>query len=467
MSGRNPRMKPKKRHSLLWKYLLLIGAALMLLPVAFTTITILFYEPSRGVLPDGEGGFLSATDVERLWHEEAESLAAAAPTDIEARLERWQSDYPDSRVVWVDEEGRRVAQAPAAAGYAERWSRAETIRFMKDGYDADPFTVVAQLGPEGERGFLALEVPRRVFESEPVNRYGLGEYSAIVGTFLVLALFMAVSAMFFYRVRGRLLRLRDAMTSPSTPGGLPAPVEARLPDEIGLLERAFNDMLAELTRSREREREEEGLRRELIASLSHDLRTPLTAIRGHAYRLAQEATTEAGRESAALIDRKIGQMDRLIDNLLSYTLLSAGKYPFHPKRTDVTRLVRTACAGWYGAFEREGFDIDVELPDEAVLWVVDPGWLERVLDNLFQNVLRHAKRGRYVGVRLEIDPSNGEARIHVADRGEGMASDSGEKGAGIGLSIAELMLREMRLAWTFESRPDGTTVTIARNLNET
>ena len=459
-------MKPKKRHSLLWKYLLLIGAALLLLPVAFTSITILFYEPARGILPDGEGGFLSATDVERLWHEEAERLASAAPADIAARLDRWQADYPDSKVVWVDGQGRRTAQSPADAGFPEQWTRAETIRYMKDGYDADPFTVVAQLGPEGERGFLALEVPRSVFESEPVNRYGLGEYSAIIGTFLVLALFMGMSAMFFYRVRSRLLRLRDAMTSPSAPGRLPEPVEARLPDEIGLLERAFNAMLAELARSREREREEERLRRELIASLSHDLRTPLTAIRGHAYRLAQEASSDAGRESAALIDRKIGQMDRLIDNLLSYTLLSAGKYPFHPKPTDVARLLRTTCAGWYATFEREGFEIDVDLPEEAVLWLVDPGWLERVLDNLFQNVLRHAKDGRYVGVRLASD-ARGEAAVVVRDRGGGMGSDSGEKGAGIGLSIAEMMLREMKLDWSFDSGPDGTTVTILRNLNGT
>ncbi|TLS49732.1 HAMP domain-containing histidine kinase [Paenibacillus antri] len=458
-------MKVKKRHSLLWKYLLLIAVAVLLLPVAFTTITILFYEPSRGVLPDGKGDFLSALDVEALWHEEARSLEAAPQADVAASLERWQAEYPDSTVVWVDAEGRRVMQAPDTAGYPASWTRAETIRFMKDGYDADPFTVVAQLGTEGERGFLALTVPRRVFESEPVNRYGLGEYSAIVGTFLVLALFMAVSAMFFYRVRGRLLRLRDAMTSPSAPGGLPEPVAPKLEDEVGQLERAFNDMLAELTHSREREREEEALRRELIASLSHDLRTPLTAIRGHAYRLAQEASTEAGRESAALIDRRIGQMDRLIDNLLSYTLLSAGKYPFHPKPTDVARLVRTSCAGWYATFEREGFEIDVELPEEAVVWEIDPGWMERVLDNLFQNVLRHAKEGRYVGVRLSVD-GRGEARIAIADRGGGMERGSGEKGAGIGLSIAELMLREMRLRWTFESGPSGTTVTIDRNLNE-
>jgi len=459
-------MRVRKRHSLLWKYLLLIAVAILLLPVAFTVITVIFYDPERGTMPDGEGGFLTASDVERLWHEEAKTLSEAPPSAVEDGLERWRAEYPESSVVWVDAEGRTQIRLPETAGFPETWTRAETIRFMKDGYDADPFTVVALLGREGERGFLALRLPRSVFEAGPLHGYGPGEYSAIVGTFLVLALFMGVSAFFFYRVRGRLLRLRDAMTSKTGPGGLPEPVEPKREDEVGLLERAFNDMLAELTRSREREREEEKLRRELIASLSHDLRTPLTAIRGHAYRLSRETATEAGRESAALIDRKIGQMDRLIDNLLSYTLLSAGKYPFHPKPTDITRLLRATCAGWYATFERERFEMDAELPDEPAVWDVDPAWLERVLDNLFQNVLRHAKDGRYVGVRLAVDAA-GEARIAISDRGGGMDADSGEKGAGIGLSIAELMLREMRLGWTIDSGPGGTTVTIARKLNET
>ncbi|HZG78394.1 MAG TPA: HAMP domain-containing sensor histidine kinase, partial [Paenibacillus sp.] len=371
-------MKPKKRHSLLWKYLLLIGVALTLLPIAYPLIVILLYEPARNILPDGRGGFLTATDLEKLWREEAAALTAEDAAAVEAWLEAWADKYPAGTYVWVDGSGETVRQIPQDAGFPERWSPPETVRFMKEGYDADPFTVVALLEPPETGGFAALQIPRRVFTADPVDRYGLGEYSAILGVLLVLALFMGVSAMFFYRVRSRLLRLRDAMTRPSAPGRLPEPVETRLPDEIGLLERAFNEMLAELARSREREREEEVLRRELIASLSHDLRTPLTAIRGHAYRLAQEASSDAGRESAALIDRKIGQMDRLIDNLLSYTLLSAGKYPFHPKPTDVARLLRTTCAGWYATFEREGFEIDVELPDEAIVWEVDPGWLERV-----------------------------------------------------------------------------------------
>ena len=445
----------KRRKSLLWKYLLLMALAVMLLPVSLGVVTVLLYEPVRAYVQDGGGGRLTESDLERLWHEEADALAGAAPERVAERLAAWKADYPEASVIWVDAEGRTRLPLADGAPFPEQWTVPETIRFMKEGYDSDPFTVVALLGEEGEGGFAAIQLPRSLFAKV---RYGVAEYAAIVGVLLVLALFMALSAFFFYRVRRRLLRLRDAMTSPAE-DGLPGPVAPKQPDEIGLLEEAFNGMLAELTRSREREREEEALRRRLIANLSHDLRTPLTAIRGHAHRLGQAAADAESRESAALIDRKIGQMDRLIDNLLSYTLLSAGKYPYRPQPTDVARLVRASVAGWYPAFEREGFEVDVDLPERPVLWEIDPVWLERVLDNVFQNVLRHAGDGKYVGLRLEIEP-NGAAALSIADRGPGMTGASAGKGAGIGLSIAEMMLREMRLQWSVDTGPGGTTAVI-------
>ncbi|HZG84754.1 HAMP domain-containing sensor histidine kinase [Paenibacillus sp.] len=432
-----------------------MALAIVLLPVSFIVMTMLLYEPVRTYVPDGNGGRLTEADLERLWHEEASTLAGAPPGRVERRLAAWKESYPEASVVWVDASGRTRLQLPGETPFPDRWTLPETIRFMKEGYDSDPFTVVALLGEEGEGGFLAIQLPRSLFSKV---KYGAAEYAAIVGVLLVLALFMALSAFFFFLVRRRLLRLRDAMTSPAE-DGLPRPVAARRPDEIGLLEEAFNEMLAELKRSRAREREEESLRRRLIANLSHDLRTPLTAIRGHAHRLGQEADGAESRESAALIDRKIGQMDRLIDNLLSYTLLSAGKYPYRPQPTDVVRLARMSVAGWYPVFEREGFEVDVDLPDRPVLWEIDPAWLERVIDNVFQNVLRHASDGKYVGLRLRVE-SNDAAALSIEDRGPGMTGDSPGKGAGIGLSIAEMMLREMRLQWSVDTGPGGTTAII-------
>ncbi|MCI3924656.1 HAMP domain-containing histidine kinase [Paenibacillus sp. TRM 82003] len=461
----------KKRHSLLWKYLALLVAAMLLLPVTFIITSIRLYEPPQTHLPDGEGGTLTATEVEMRWQREASRYIdgidgndgndGVDEAGLEARLREWGARYPQARIVRVAADGSTSLQLPADAGFPASWTLEETIRYMKAGYDADPLTVVALLGDEG--GFMAIEFPRSVFQDpnadDPLG-YGVKEYSALIATLLVLALFMAMSTLFFYRMRRRLLRLQQAMSAPAA-DGVPPAVEVRRVDEIGQLEQSFNEMIRRLERSREREREEEGLRRQLIANLSHDLRTPLTAIRGHAFRLRDEpGMSDTGRASAALIDRKIEHMDRLIDNLTSYTLLVAGKYPYRPESADMTRLLRTFCAGWYPTLEREGFTVEVELPDRPVHWTVDVQWMERVLDNLFQNALRHAKRGRYLAVRLEAGPE-GE-RLVVADKGEGMTGRSDEKGAGIGLAIVAMMLREMGLTWRTDSGAAGTSIIMER-----
>lgn len=446
----------KHRKSLFSSYLVLIVFALLLVPVMFPLSTLVFYSPPETPIRDAEGNSLTAGDMERLWHAEAKRLSGADRGTIEERLRLWREQYPQSSIVWVGADGTALLRLPEDAEYPEHWSLRETIRFMKEGYDADPFTSVALLGETVDQGFIALQIPRFSFFQ---TRSPWSTNGPIIATLSLLCIFVLISALFFFRIRSRLLQLSEAMTTPAE-HGIPRPVEVKRNDEIGQLETAFNEMIHQLEQSRRREREEEALRRQLIANLSHDLRTPLTAIRGHAYRLAQEELSADGRKSAQLIDRKISHMDRLIDNLLSYTMLSAGRYPYHPKETDIVRLVRNLCAGWYPTFEREGFEIDIDLPEEAILWSVDPLWMERVLDNVFQNVLRHAKSGRYLGVR--IGREEGTAYIAVADRGPGMTGTSEEKGAGIGLSIADLMLKEMKLEWDFDSTPSGTTVKIVK-----
>lgn len=271
----------------------------------------------------------------------------------------------------------------------------------------------------------------------------------------VLVLFVAISWIFFGRIRKRLRSLQETMASPSD-DGLPLPIRTGRRDEIGQLEESFNRMVRELAESRQREREEERLRRQLIASLSHDLRTPLTAIRGHASRLNKEPLTPAARDSAASIDHKISFLGQLVDNLLSYSLLTSGKYPYRPERTDIARLVRRSFVDWYPVFESMGFQIELDLPETPLHWEVDPSWLERMLDNCYQNVNRHARSGKYIAVAVKPD------RIEIRDRGPGLTSDSDGKGAGIGLEIAAYMAREMKLRWEVVSGEDGTRVEIRK-----
>ncbi len=140
-------------------------------------------------------------------------------------------------------------------------------------------------------------------------------------------------------------------------------------------------------------------------------------------------------------------------------MLTSGKHPFEPTSTDIGRLVRASVAAWYPVFEEQEIQVDVDLPtEETFYWEADPKWMTRVLDNLFQNILRHAAEGKYVNIVVDVD----KERIIVADRGSGMDNSSYERGAGIGLSASNYMLTKMKLKADFTSDENGTRVAIGR-----
>ncbi|MGO3170124.1 MAG: HAMP domain-containing sensor histidine kinase [Bavariicoccus seileri] len=249
------------------------------------------------------------------------------------------------------------------------------------------------------------------------------------------------------------------MDIPTGEHPFPKPVAVRTDrmDEIDQLKVSFNRMIEQLEESHKREIEEESLKRWLIANLSHDLRTPLTIMRGHVSELEKESLSVEGSASLNEIDHTISRVSNLMEDLLSYTLLTSGKYPYNPVSTDMLRLVRASVVAWYPVFDKEQFYFDMDLPEDSTFyWEVDPEWMTRVLDNLFQNILRHAAKGKYAKITLNV----AKKQIIVSDNGPGMEESSYDRGAGIGLSITNYMLKKMRLQAHFSSSNQGTIVEI-------
>jgi signal transduction histidine kinase len=447
----------KLKNSLLNQYLLIILFAIMIVPISFLAITILFFN----YLPnDAEPNkYQNGTDLEQMWHEEAQSLAGASDDQINEKLREIKNEYTEASMFWVDETGQTMEKLPDTLSVPTSWSPSFTVDYMKKnrGLKVDPFTVVAIIGKQKEEGFMVMQVPRSAMLSTGQSLQDRYSFAIILMIVAILAIFIFLSWIFFYKIRKRLLRLQQAMSNPAE-NGIPDSISVEKKDEIGQLEVSFNEMIHQLEISRIREKEEEMLRRQLIANLSHDLRTPLTTIRGHAFSLKTEELSKKGIESLELIDNKIGYLGQLIENLLSYTLLTTGKYPYYPERTDIVRLVKTSFATWYPVFEGAGFQMEVEFPEETFYWEVDPQRMERVLDNFYQNIYRHARNGAYIGVRID-SPLQ---QIIIEDHGPGMSGESIEKGAGIGLSIVSLMLKDMGLKWETETGGNGTTIKIRK-----
>lgn len=293
-----------------------------------------------------------------------------------------------------------------------------------------------------------------------MNMLNLFYFTVILFGFIIVA-FVVISWLFFLRLRKRLTRLQEAMSFSANNNSLPKPISVQTDrmDEIDQLGSSFNWMIQQLENSRKREYEEELLRHRLIANLSHDLRTPLTILRGLITRLNKESMSFEGQGSLAEMNHTISRVGDLMDDLLSYTLLTSGKHPFHPTSTDIVRLVRASVAQWYPAFEEKEIQLDVDLPTvKTFYWEADPKWMTRVLDNLFQNILRHAAEGKYTNIVVDVE----KELIIVADRGPGMDNSSHEGGAGIGLSASNYMLKKMKLKADFSSNENGTRVAISR-----
>ncbi|MBM7585186.1 signal transduction histidine kinase [Bacillus pakistanensis] len=441
--------------SLLSKYILIILIGIVLLPFAFPIISLLFYIPFPFLENLNEKEAINGEVIERDWHEAAKDLDGANRKQIIEKLETFQKEYKESEVFWVNREGVLTYQSQKNLNIPKQWDADYTVRFMKDRVEGDPFTVVAFIGKQQNQGFMVFQISRDILEP-PIQKlrdnYG---YIFIIGLLVILASFMFVSLLFFRSIRKRLIHLQNAMMIRDE-SNIPYPVKVKKKDEISQLEGSFNQMIDELKSSRQRELEEEQLRRQLIANLSHDLRTPITAIKAHAYSLTTEPISEKGKDSLKLIDHKISYLDRLIENLMSYTLLVAGKYLYKPNEIEIHRVIKTSIASWYPVFEKEGFGIHVELLDEQVHWYLDAHWFERVLDNLFQNVLRHARSGKFLSIRSF--RKDEELRIVIEDKGPGLKHTSEDKGAGIGLAIVALMVKEMGLKWEVSSTEEGTKI---------
>ncbi|MGE7690922.1 sensor histidine kinase [Lysinibacillus sp. NPDC097214] len=444
--------------SLLAKYMFIILFAISIVQIAYLVIPLFVLGIAQNGEDDLSKGAEIESKVEEKWHAEAKSLKNMTKEAIVQHFESWKKQYPKASMFWVGEDGTLLTTLNVTEQLPLKWTPAFTTKFIKERYGGDPFTVIAFLGEDESNGFIVFEIPKEVFK--PPIRGVYEKYGTFVffGVIAIILFFIIISFLFFRGIRKRLLHLQEAMELRDV-DGLPIETKVKKKDEIGQLEHSFNRMVCELRESKDREQKEEQLRRELIANLSHDLRTPLTKIRAQSYSISKEALSEDGKQAIKAMETSIVSVDALIENLMSYTLLMASKYKFEAKEINVIRFVREQMTTWYSVFEKEGFEIDIELHSfEKNEWQVDPIWLGRVFDNLFQNILRHASSGKYIGVENE-STEHYDAFI-IKDHGNGMKNESDAKGAGIGLSIVDIMVKGMNLDWDIESSESGTKIKI-------
>lgn len=277
----------------------------------------------------------------------------------------------------------------------------------------------------------------------------------IAGSLLVVG--MAGLVLFALLTR-RLRRLSDDVRAFREADFLEPPPEAGAPpevesgDEIDRLRSVFSEMAGRIALQVDELRETDLRRRELVAGVSHDLRTPLAALRGYLETLQlKEDSLEAAerREYLEIAARHSERLARLVADLFELATLESREPDLNREPFAPGELVQDVLPKFRLAAERKGVDLEAELQGGLPLVPGDIRLVERVLENLLENAVRFTPRGGRVTVSVE--PWNGEVALRVTDTGCGIPADelphvfdryyrgpngNPEPGAGVGLGLA-------------------------------
>ena len=207
-------------------------------------------------------------------------------------------------------------------------------------------------------------------------------------------------------------------------------------------------------------RAEDRLRRQLMADVAHELRTPLAILQGRIEGLLDGVYARDDARLEELLD-ETQHLSRLVEDLRTIANAEAGALELRKEATDVAELIRDSAASFDSP-------IDVQVGDLPLI-IIDPVRIREVLLNLLSNAVQHAKE---VTVRAEADARN--VTIHVIDHGAGIEPEelprifdrftkgAGSRGSGLGLAISRDLVNAHGGTIHAESRVgEGTTITVA------
>lgn len=241
-----------------------------------------------------------------------------------------------------------------------------------------------------------------------------------IGGLLLLIAGTAIAALVIFRpAQARLSALEDAARRFGE-GDLSARAPAIGGDEVAAVASAFNRMAGDLAARQAQLVESDRARRQLLADVSHELMTPLTAIRGYAETLALPqflpGSTE-GQRAVKVIQEEGERIERLVGDLLDLARFEAGGISLAQEYVDVDELFDRVAERHAKTAKDKGVEIIVD-PHEDIRMVGDPHRLEQALQNLAANALRHTPPGG--AVRLNASREDGRVKITVTDNGVGI-----------------------------------------------
>lgn len=264
-----------------------------------------------------------------------------------------------------------------------------------------------------------------------------------------------------------LRELTDA-TRAVAEGNLERRVPVRSSDELGELAASFNQMSADLARSRD-------LRRQMTADIAHELRTPISVILGHA-EAVHDGVLPPSLETLDIIREEANRLERLVEDLRTLSMADAGELPLTCHLVSPLALLKQSASAHRPYAKKKNVELRVDASSNLPEISVDPDRMTQVLGNLISNALRYTPQNGSITITAARVPDGIEIRVqdngpgieheklpHIFDRfyrtDQSRQRDSG--GSGLGLAIAKSIVESHSgRIWAESQLGEGTTIVV-------
>lgn len=198
-----------------------------------------------------------------------------------------------------------------------------------------------------------------------------------------------------------------------------------------------------------------------ITNISHDIRTPLTAISGYLELLKDEEKSESVGKYLSIIEERTNHMKKLTEEMFEYSIASSKEdeeFVFEP--VDLNRMLEDCVMNYYGALTEKGIDLSVDITEERVIKNLNKGQTERVFSNLISNALKYSDGDLSISMDAsgKIVFSNTARKLSsvMVERlfGRFYTVESAHNSTGLGLSIAKTIVERMNGTITAEYHED-------------